>query len=312
MSVLEKIDKKVLVGAICVLVLLALYLFYRYNQNKALGLLYEDQIKSLSSGTPLTKDQIASLSPDALIASEHLSKLSTWKKEHPISQVVYDTCMSKHKEADAINDMKFSDPNIKKQVDGINTLLFSMLLQNKENLCKQKKTIKELIVMVSDGISREYTNGEICSRPMSEFEAEMKADIMQKKARQLQWEISRELAQSEDRENYPEDYDVNGDMKFTGGDVDMKASYKSRMEFEKKINSLNMNSIEHSMSDKLQLAIGMLSFSVAKKFCTDGKYHPELLVAYLNKLLDEFCSSTKLEYVLKQNYNYIMGHLTSL
>jgi hypothetical protein len=309
MSILEKIDKKVLVGAICVLVLLALYLFYRYNQKKTLGLLYEDQIKYLSSGTPLTKEQIASLSPDALIASEHLSKLSTWKKEHPISQVVYDTCMSKHKEADAINDMKFSDPNIKKQVDDINTLLFSMLLQNKENLCKQKKTIKELIVMVSDGISSEYTNGEICSRPMSEFEAEMKADIMKKNAAQLRLKNYMELAQSEHRENYPEDYDVNGDMKFVAGDDDIE---EDEFIFNMKLNKLNMNSIEHSMSDKLHLAIGILSLSVAKKFCKDGIYHPELLVSYLNKLLDEFCSSTKLEYVLKQNYNYLMGHLTSL
>jgi hypothetical protein len=282
---IPQVDQRILIGLIVALVISTVYLSYNVSQTKII--------------TALNKKTTDS----------EISTLTTWKDNHPISQVVHDACMSKHKEADAINNMKFSDPNIKKYVDDINVILFDLLVKNKELLCKNKEFIKSMILELSMEMDS-FDYGELCSKPISEFANDMKKKIQRNKSLRA----SREIYYKKDianqtivyENNSMTGFDNNGDMIFPvveGMKMDKNAVAFDRIMYE---------SQKITQTDKLELAVGMLSVSIAKKFCKDGIYKPALVVVYLNKLVDEFCSSKNLEYTLKQNYKYLMNHLAHL
>lgn len=282
---IPQVDQRILIGLIVALLISTVYLSYNVSQTKII--------------TALNKKTTDS----------EISTLTTWKDNHPISQVVHDACMSKHKEADAINNMKFSDPNIKKYVDDINVILFDLLVKNKELLCKNKEFIKSMILELSMEMDS-FDYGELCSKPISEFANDMKKKIQRNKSLRA----SREIYYKKDianqtimyENNSMTGFDNNGDMIFPvveGMKMDKNAVAFDRIMYE---------SQKITQTDKLELAVGMLSVSIAKKFCKDGIYKPALVVVYLNKLVDEFCSSKNLEYTLKQNYKYLMNHLAHL
>jgi hypothetical protein len=233
-----------------------------------------------------------------------ISSLTAWKENHPISQVVYDTCMSKHKETDVINNMKFSDPTIKKYVDEINVGLFDLLIKNKELLCKNKKFIKIMAIKIFTEMTYNVDYEHLCSTPIDELVVELKEEILRIKKRNSNFDIGKPEYNSSDLS----EFDINNDMKFIGG----AKGVSDNLIIENEYTYIIQESNKISQMDKLQLSFGMLAITFAKKFCKDASYDRNLVISYLNKLIDEFCSNKKLEHVLKLNYTYLMNHLSTL